>query len=74
MLAAGNTVELAGGTLAALGRTGAETKLTGAVIRVDGDGTIAIKRAGTAGDHVTSGIRLPLLHRGIQHAHLRLPR
>lgn len=61
MLGAGNAVELAGGTLELSATTGAGTRLTGAVIMVDGDGTLAIRRTGIAGDHVTTGFDCPLV-------------
>jgi autotransporter-associated beta strand protein len=60
MLGAGNVVELAGGTLELSGSTGAGTQLTGAAILVDGVGTLAINRLGTAGDHVTTGFDCPI--------------
>ena len=60
MLGQGNTVELAGGTLELSGSTGAATRLTGAAIVVDGTGTLAIRRTGSPGDHVTSGFDCPI--------------
>jgi fibronectin-binding autotransporter adhesin len=60
MLGPGNTVELAGGTLELSGSNGAATRLTGAAIVVDGTGTLAIRRTGPPGDHVTSGFDCPI--------------
>ena len=60
MLGPGNTVELAGGTLELSGSTGAATRLTGATIVVDGTGTLAIRRTGSPGDHVTAGFDCPI--------------
>ena len=60
MLGQGNTAELAGGTLELSGSTGAATRLTGAAIVVDGTGTLAIRRTGSPGDHVTSGFDCPI--------------
>jgi autotransporter-associated beta strand protein len=60
MLGAGNVVELAGGTLELSATSGAGTRLTAAAITVAGNGTLAIRRTGVAGDHVTTGFDCPL--------------
>ena len=60
MLGAGNVVELAGGTLELSATTGAGTRLTGAAIVVEGNGTLAIRRTGSPGNHVTTGFDCPL--------------
>jgi len=64
MLGPGNTVELVGGALELSGSTGAATRLTGATIIVDGTGTLAIRRTGSPGDHVTSGFDCPIMLTG----------
>ena len=60
MLGPGNVVELAGGTLELSATTGTGTRLTGAAIVVAGAGTLAIRRTGIAGDHVTTDFDCPL--------------
>jgi autotransporter-associated beta strand protein len=64
MLAAGNTVELAGGVLELSAGSGSATRLVGPAIRVDGHGTITINRQGTAGDHATTGFDCPIFVAG----------
>jgi autotransporter-associated beta strand protein len=64
MLAAGNTVELAGGVLELSASSGSGTRLVGPTIRVDGHGTITINRQGTAGDHATTGFDCPIFVAG----------
>ena len=60
MLGAGNVVEIAGGTLELSATTGAGTRLTGAAIAVEGNGTLAIRRKGSPGNHVTTGFDCPI--------------
>ncbi len=60
MLGAGNVVEIAGGTLELSATTGAGTRLTGAAIVVEGNGTLAIRRTGSPGNHVTTGFDCPI--------------
>jgi autotransporter-associated beta strand protein len=60
ILATGNQVQLAGGTLELSATTGAGTQLTGAAIVVESNGTLAIRRTGSPGDHVTTGLDSPI--------------
>ncbi|MFM7206527.1 MAG: beta strand repeat-containing protein [Planctomycetaceae bacterium] len=60
MLGSGNAVSILGGTLELSGSSGAATRLLGVPIGVDGDGTLAIRRTGAAGDHVTTGFDCPI--------------
>ena len=60
MLGAGNVVEITGGTLELSATTGAGTRLTGAAIVVEGNGTLAIRRTGSPGNHVTTGFDCPI--------------
>ena len=60
ILGAGNTVELAGGTLQLTSNSGRETLLESAAIDVQADSTILISRTGTAGSHATPGFSTPI--------------
>ncbi|MEI6239396.1 MAG: autotransporter-associated beta strand repeat-containing protein [Planctomycetia bacterium] len=60
ILGAGNTVQLAGGTLELTSDAGEETKLTGAAITVESDSTLAVNKIGAAGNHTTTGFDAPI--------------
>jgi fibronectin-binding autotransporter adhesin len=60
MLDAGNTVELAGGTLQLTSNAGPETKLEGAAIDVQASSTLAINRTGSPANHTTTGFSTPI--------------
>ena len=60
MLGPGNSVQLAGGTLELSATSGAGTRLTGAAIVVEGNGTLAIRRMGSPGNHITTGFDCPI--------------
>jgi autotransporter-associated beta strand protein len=61
ILGAGNTVELAGGTLQLTSDSGEETKFEGAAINVQASSTLAINRASTtANNQSTTGFSAPI--------------